>query len=123
MTTDPLFKKVIRETLGELPPDLKAALTTVEINVRDIPSAEQLKRSGLQAGDDLFGLFEGLSLKECPLGQERYFPDRITLFEEPLKRHYTGREELSRQIRATLIHELGHYFGFSEKELRDRGLG
>ena len=121
--TDPLFKKVIRDTLLELPADLKAALATVEINVRDIPSAEQLKRSGLNAGDDLFGLFEGLSLKEWPLGQDRFFPDRITLFEEPLKRHYAGREELARQIRATLIHELGHYFGFSERELRDRGLG
>lgn len=53
--TDPLFKKVIRETLRELPPDLKTALKTVEIDVRDVPSTEQLKRSGLQASNDLFG--------------------------------------------------------------------
>lgn len=123
MGTDPLFKKVIRETLRELPADLKAALGTVEIDVRDVPGAEQLQRSGLKPGDDLFGLFEGLSLKDWPVGQERYFPDRITLFEEPLKRHYPQREELARQIRATLIHELGHFFGFSEKELKDRGFG
>ena len=121
--TDPLFEKIVQQVLQELPPDLKAALATVEIDVRNAPSAEQIKRSGLKPGDDLFGLFEGLSLKVWPVGQERTFPDRITLFVEPLKRHYPQKEELARQIRATLIHELGHFFGFDEKELKERGFG
>lgn len=120
---DPFFDRIIRRVLGDLPPDLKAALATVEIDVRDEPGAGQKERSGLKPKDDLFGLFEGLSLKEWPAGRERYFPDRITLFTGPLRRHYPQREELAREIRATLIHELGHFFGFSEKELRDRGLG
>jgi len=121
--TDPLFKDVIQKTLEELPPDLKAALETVEIDVRKTPSAGQVQRSGLKPGDDLFGLFEGLSLKDWPVGRERTFPDRITLFVEPLKRHYPQKEELARQIRATLIHELGHFFGFDETELKERGFG
>jgi len=120
---DPLFRKVIRRVLKELPPDLKAALATVEIDVRRTPSAGQIQRSGLKPGDDLFGLFEGLSLKEWPLGRDRLFPDRITLFEEPLQRHYPKKEELARQIRTTLIHELGHFFGFDERDLKERGLG
>ncbi len=120
---DPLFNKVIQQVLGELPPDLKAALGTVEIDVRDVPSPEQIHRSGLKPDNDLFGLFEGLSLKDWPIGRERYFPDRITLFEESLKRHYPQKQELALQIRTTLIHELGHYFGFSERELKDRGFG
>lgn len=121
--TDGLFERIIREVLAELPPDLKAALATVEIDVRDEPSAGQKTRSSLKPKDDLFGLFEGYSLKEIPPGQDRTFPDRITLFTGPLRRHFPQREELAREIRATLIHELGHFFGFSEKELRDRGLG
>jgi predicted Zn-dependent protease with MMP-like domain len=107
--SDPLFDRVIREVLQELPPDLRAALASVQIVVQEKP------------GGELLGLFEGVSLRESPLDEERLFPDRITLFEDNLKKSYDNRQELARQIRLTLLHELGHFFGFSEKELKDRG--
>ena len=107
--SDPLFDRVIREVLQELPPDLRAALASVQIVVQEKP------------GGELLGLFEGVSLRESPLHEERLFPDRITLFEDNLKKSYDNRQELARQIRLTLLHELGHFFGFSEKELKDRG--
>lgn len=120
---DDLFDEVIQEVLADLPADLKAALATVEIVVRERPSAAQLKGSGFGPDEDLFGLFEGYSLKELPLGADRHFPDRVSLFAEPLKRHYPERKTLVREIRKTLVHELGHYFGFNEEELERRGLG
>lgn len=107
--SDPLFDRVIREVLQELTPDLRAALASVQIVVQEKP------------GGELLGLFEGVSLRESPLDEERLFPDRITLFEDNLKKSYDNRQELARQIRLTLLHELGHFFGFSEKELKDRG--
>ncbi len=107
--SDPLFDRVIREVLQELPPDLRASLASVQIVVQEKP------------GGELLGLFEGVSLRESPLDEERLFPDRITLFEDNLKKSYDNRQELARQIRLTLLHELGHFFGFSEKELKDRG--
>ena len=119
--SDGLFDQVIAEVLDELPADLRKALATVQILVQEKPDPGQLGRSRLKPGDDLFGLFEGLSLKEWSVGKERFFPDRIILFEESLKRHYPLREDLALEIRKTLIHELGHFFGFSEKELKDRG--
>ena len=117
-----LFDEVILSVLKELPPDLKGALESVQILVREKPSPDQLKRSGLEPGSDLFGLFEGLSLKDWPLGSERYYPDRITLFEEPLRRYFPEDEDLRREVRRTLLHELGHFFGFNEEELRQRGM-
>ena len=120
-TKDKLFKKVTAEVIRELPPPLRKALGTVQIVVQARPSQDHLSRSRLKQGDDLFGLFDGLSLKDWPIGQDRYQPDRVILFEENLKRYFPKKEALRRQIRITLIHELGHYFGFSEKELRDRG--
>ena len=108
---DPLFDRVIQEALKELPPDLRGALASVEILVQDKPRGDR----------DLQGLFEGLSLKESPIDEKRLFPDRITLYEGNLKRSYPDQKELARQIRLTLLHELGHFFGFSEKELKDRG--
>ena len=115
------FEAVIHATLSELPKELREALGTVQIVVQEKPSTEQLASVGLASDEDLFGLFEGLSLKEAPLGSDRTFPDRVVLFQEPLVRHFPRRVELEREIRITLIHELGHYFGFDEEELRERG--
>jgi predicted Zn-dependent protease with MMP-like domain len=120
---DRLFEQVITKTLKELPSDLKAALETVQIVVQKRPSPEQLRRAGRKPGDDLLGLFDGLSLKDWPLGADRHFPDRVILYEDCLRKSYPDRGELARQVRVTLVHELGHYFGFSEKELKSRGLG
>jgi predicted Zn-dependent protease with MMP-like domain len=118
---DPLFDEVIRQVLNELSPDLKEALASVQIVVQPRPSAEQLKDSDLEPDDDLLGLFEGLSLKEQPVGEQRLFPDRIILFEESLKDACLNRKELALEIRKTLLHELGHFFGFDEDELKRRG--
>lgn len=116
------FEAVIHATLSELPEELRGALGTVQIVVQERPSEEQLASVGLGPCEDLFGLFDGLSLKEAPLGADRSFPDRVILFREPLVRHFPRRGELEREIRTTLIHELGHYFGFNEDELHERGL-
>ena len=50
-------------------------------------------------------------------------PDRITLFRLPLQSLARTEAELRRQVRKTLIHELGHFFGYDEEELRARGWG
>ena len=120
---DRLFEKVIHEVLAELSPDLRAALGSVRISVLKRATPEQRERSGLRSDEELFGLFEGYSLKEKPVGEERTFPDRIILYEESLKRYYPDRAELTRQVRKTLLHELGHFFGFSEQEIKERGYG
>ena len=118
---DDLFEKAVAGVLQELPEDLKGALASVQIVIQTKPSSDQIKQSNLKPEDDLFGLFEGFSLREMPVGADRTFPDRIVLFEESLREHYPRKEDLSREIRRTLIHEIGHFFGFNEKELKDRG--
>ena len=118
---DKLFDEVIRQVLDELSPDLKEALASVQIVVQAKPSPAQLRENRLKPDDDLLGLFEGYSLKDRPVGEDRYFPDRIILFEDSIKSCCTDRNELEQEIRKTLVHELGHFFGFDEKELKRRG--
>jgi predicted Zn-dependent protease with MMP-like domain len=119
--SDPLFDEIIHQVLDELSPDLKDALSSVQIVVQPKPNARQLKNNDMEPDDDLLGLFEGLSLKDQPVGEDRLFPDRITLFEESLKDACSSRKELALEIRKTLLHELGHFFGFDEDELKRRG--
>ena len=45
-------------------------------------------------------------------------PDRIVIYQRPLERISSNLEELKENIRQTVIHEVGHYFGFDEEELR-----
>lgn len=99
--------------LESLPPELRAAAATVVLEVAD----------QAPGGEDLLGLYEGVPLVERRPDDVFFQPDRITLFYRPLLALAASEAELRREIRTTLIHELGHFFGFDEDELEARGWG
>lgn len=94
----------------------------VGVVVADRPTHAQRVQNSLGPQDTLFGLYEGVPLTERgafvpPL------PDVITLFQEPIEDSCSSLEELERQVRTTVTHEVAHYFGFSDDELVDMGIG
>lgn len=104
--------------LGELPADLRAeaetvVLLTADRSARDEPQSEMMT----------LGLYEGVPLVERHADSVLLTPDRITLFRLPLQSLAQTETALRRRMRQTLIHELGHFFGFDEDELRVRGWG
>lgn len=119
MTRDD-FNQVVEEAIGLLPEEIKNALTNLAVIVEDRPSFETVMEAGLNPNDILFGLFQGV-----PLPQNSFFspgaqlPSRITLFKEELEEVCKTEEELTREIILTLVHEVGHYLGLGEEELRD----
>ena len=73
-------------------------------------------------GDDLLGLFDGLSLVErASGGYDDDIPDVITVFKGPHERCFASREEIVEEIGKTVIHELGHYFGLDDDKLYEMG--
>jgi predicted Zn-dependent protease with MMP-like domain len=46
-------------------------------------------------------------------------PDHIVLYQKNIEAVCSGEAEVRKQIRLTVIHELGHYFGMDEEQLRD----
>ena len=68
----------------------------------------------------LLGLYEGV-----PLTERRHYsgvlPDRITVYRLPLCRHSTDLEDLTRQVRVTVVHEFGHHVGLGEDRLHQLG--
>ena len=69
---------------------------------------------------DLFGLYEGIPLPER--GDDAgVLPDRITIYRLPLEDEFPDPAELEREIRITVLHELGHYFGLDEDRLEELG--
>jgi predicted Zn-dependent protease with MMP-like domain len=112
--------------VASLPSDLRSKAEEVIFAVSDRPSAEQLINVGdEEEGDagDLLGLYEGVSLVDRKIDDMLVLPDRITLFRIPFAEMCRNERELREEIRLTIIHELGHFFGFEEGDLEERGLG
>ena len=86
----------------------------------EVPVFFSRKRYGQSA--TCVGVFEGYSLNEGPPTQPHEMP-RITLFVEILAQAASYRKtEFLRDVRTTYLHELGHYFGWDEKQVEDVGL-
>lgn len=110
------FEELVADALDEIPPELAVEMDNVAVVVEDTPTPEQLE------GHDgtLLGLFEGVSLAHrSPLATS--LPDRISVFRRPLCALAHDEEDLGRQVRVTVLHEVGHYFGMSEEQLRELG--
>jgi predicted Zn-dependent protease with MMP-like domain len=107
---------IAEEVLGKLPLDLRVKAETVMLDIVDQPTEKQAAQ-----GEELLGLYEGVPLVERGADDVFMQPDRITLFFEPLVALAHTEEELRHEIRVTLVHELGHFFGFDEDELAERG--
>lgn len=116
------FQQLVEEALAQVPEGFRRALDNVHVVVEDWPTPEQLASVGLPEDGVLFGLYEGTPLPERGL-EPPLLPDRITLFQGPLEEACETEEELREEIRRTVLHELGHYFGLDEGRLEELGYG
>jgi len=121
MLTEEEFDTVIEEALDELPDDIQEAIENLEIMVEDYPPPEIRTEMGL-GKRELLGLYTGISLnKRSPTWYSHVLPDRIYLFKKNLEAISRSKEELKFEIQRTILHEIGHYFGLSDRRLRELG--
>lgn len=122
-----LFDAVLEEILDEFPEEYLGMLDEVPLMIDDEPTIELQKEMGAYLeGEpaDLMGLHSGPSLSDSKQQQVMGTTPLIQLFRGPILREAAGNQKkLKKEIRITLIHELGHHFDFSEEELEDRGYG
>ena len=114
------FEVLVEQALEQLPDDFKAALENVAVMVQEEPSEEDLEEVGIDPDDpdrdELFGLYQGVPLTE----RDSFYsalPDRVLVFRGPILRGCETRRQVLREIRETVQHELGHYFGMEEDDL------
>jgi predicted Zn-dependent protease with MMP-like domain len=126
------FERIVIRALDGLSPEVVAMLNNVEVIVEDEPTAEQLAlgrgypephQSAGGNEETLFGLYEGVPLTQRGSDYHLVPPDRITIFRGPLERAYTSPQAIAREVRVTVMHELGHHLGFEESGLESLGLG
>ena len=85
--------------------------------IEDYPSDEQLYSVGLDHPLDLLGLYDGIPLTERSVFHTGVQPDRIYIFQRPIEAICETDEEVEEQVRQTVIHEVGHFFGISDERL------
>jgi predicted Zn-dependent protease with MMP-like domain len=104
------FEALVAEAMDSLPEELSAGVENVVVLVEeDAPE------------HNLFGLYQGVPITGRASGYAGHLPDRITLYRAAICRACTNAEEVRAQVRKTLIHEVGHYYGLSDPRLKELG--
>jgi len=110
------FDALVEEALAGLPPQFSDLLQNIAVVVEEEPSDEDLDL--LEGEDDeLLGIYRGVALTERTHDMLPMLPDQIALFRGPILRLSRTRREIVDEVRDTVIHELGHYFGLSDDEM------
>jgi predicted Zn-dependent protease with MMP-like domain len=112
------FVKVVEEALDSLPQEFRSRIKNVAILVEDFPPNQSPPQPGQQRRL-LLGIFHGVpatkkSVFDLPTG-----PAHIVLYQKNIEAVCSSEAGVRQQIRQTLMHELGHYFGMTEEQLRD----
>jgi predicted Zn-dependent protease with MMP-like domain len=112
-----LFEGFVKEAVDSLPAEIKNELENVAVLIEDEPPEGWEEEMG--EGGDLLGLYRGISKKDRGFWYGNVLPDTIVIYQKPLERMSASREDLRENVRQTVVHEVGHYFGLDEEQLQD----
>jgi predicted Zn-dependent protease with MMP-like domain len=117
------FEKVLRQAIDDLPDLFREAIRNVAIVVEEWPPDWLLEELDIPPEQTLYGFYHGIPLPDRSVQDSGNLPDKISVYRGPLMDDFRDSEELARQIRTTLLHEIGHYFGMDEEDLARLGVG
>ena len=101
------FERLVEKALAAIPEEFHEFLENVVVMIKDEPPDDM---------PDILGLYEGVPLVERSTGNN-ILPDCVTLYEGPITRACSTRAEIESEVRDTVLHEIGHFFGLEEEQL------
>jgi predicted Zn-dependent protease with MMP-like domain len=110
------FAKVMREVLDSLPEEFRSRICNVAVLVEDFPPGQTLFSHPKKL---LLGLFHGVPMTKKSVFALPTGPDYVVLYQKNIEAVCSTDAEIREQIRRTVIHEFGHYFGMDEEQLKD----
>jgi predicted Zn-dependent protease with MMP-like domain len=112
------FEAIVADAVESLPEPARVRLRNLAVEVEEEPDEETLSDVGftdeeIEEGATLFGLYAAMH----GYGGDRDDPHRIIIYKRPLEESFPDRAELIEEIRKTVLHELHHHFGYSERDI------
>ena len=107
------FEIIVHKALDSLPKEFADKLQNLEIVTED--------KSPRDGKTLLLGLYQGVPLDKRGHYYAGVLPDKITLYQKNIETVCRNEKDMILEIQKTLLHELGHYFGISEKRLCELG--
>jgi predicted Zn-dependent protease with MMP-like domain len=112
------FDRLVSEAYASIPARFRRRLKNVALIVEPEPGPAQLARGRVPKGSTLLGLYEGRPLTQRSVFEPFAWPDKITIFQGPHERLARSPEDLPRLVADTVWHEVAHYFGMDELQVR-----
>ena len=115
------FEQLVRQAIAEIPDGFRSYLDNIVVDVETMPNPTDLAEVGIDDSTELLGLYHGTPLTERSVEAEVQLPDRVTIYQRNIESICDSRREIVEQIRTTVLHEIGHFFGMDEDDLFDVG--
>ena len=112
------FEKLVLKAIGELPEKFRKKLENIEIVIEDKPRTTTLSECKISPTATLLGLYQGVPLKKRGPWYGNILPDKVTIYQKNIESLSRSQEEIAGRVREVVRHEIGHYFGLREKDLR-----
>lgn len=116
-----VFDQLITDAMNEMPQSLKNRLSNVSVVVEDRPTSAVLEKLGTMKNRTLLGLFQGIPLTKKSVWQPAVMPEKITIFRKNIENLCRSDEEIKQKIKEVVRHEVAHFVGFTENEIRELG--
>jgi predicted Zn-dependent protease with MMP-like domain len=110
------FEAYVEEALGGVPESFRRYLENVVVVVEEEPSKEDYEETDTPDDEELFGIFRGIDYFDRQSAVS-HLPAQIAIFRGPILRICQTRGEAVREIRDTVVHEIGHMLGLGDEEM------
>ncbi len=113
------FEKLVEEAVASLPQKFKKHLQNIAIIIEPKPSREVYRKTGHSGFSTILGLYHGVPFKHRGPFYGNLPPDVIVIYQEPIENVCHSEEGIKKKVKEVVIHEIAHYFGFDDDELKE----
>ncbi len=112
------FEKLVEEALADLPKEFKKLIDNLAVIVEDEAPLEVYRQTGAHPFSRILGTYHGVPYTQRGPFYGNILPDRIIIYQIPIEEICATEEEIKQRVREVVIHEVGHYFGLSDLDMK-----
>jgi len=116
--TEEEFEELVTEAISSLPEKFREKMENIVVVIEILPSQELLREMKIKSPYSLLGLYRGIPYPRRGIWYRNVMPDKIIIFKKPIEVRCRNKEDIKESVRRVVIHEIGHYFGLGEADLR-----